>query len=350
MKKIFGFLVVGGLGLFIAGQSFGTEEGLVGYWSFDEGQGNIAYDTSGMGNDGTIYGAIYVDGKVGKALSFDGSDDYVDCGVPNVVNFGTSDFTIGCWVKLNSYNPLVPNNNPIVSRWARGGWVWDFRVGWNWGEKDYLYFFTPRNPNYGMKGSGSVSLFVWHHVAVKRESGNFYFYLDSVEQRGESDPANLTGSTPMWIGRFPGYPESLSFDGCIDEIRIYNRALTAEEIKAHYEAPTVVKATIDIDPDTLNLESKGKWITGYIELPSGYDVSNIDVSTIKLNNVVSVESKPTEVSDYDNDGIPDLMVKFDRSVVEKILPVGDKVIMTVSGQLTDGGRFEGSDTIRVIAK
>ncbi|MCK4529131.1 carboxypeptidase regulatory-like domain-containing protein [candidate division WOR-3 bacterium] len=107
---------------------------------------------------------------------------------------------------------------------------------------------------------------------------------------------------------------------------------------------------IDFDPDTLNLQSKGKWVTTYIELPEGYDVSAINVSTVMLNDQVQAEMKPTEIGDYDDDSIPDLMVKFDRSAIQEILEVGDEVVITVTGELINGTPFEGSDTIRVIEK
>lgn len=111
-----------------------------------------------------------------------------------------------------------------------------------------------------------------------------------------------------------------------------------------------IETTVDIDPDTFNLKSKVPWIICYIELPEGYNVGDIDVSTIVLNDVVPAESRPTEIGDYDSDGIADLMVKFDRSVVQEILDLGDEVEITVTGELTDGTPFEGSDTIRVIDK
>lgn len=111
----------------------------------------------------------------------------------------------------------------------------------------------------------------------------------------------------------------------------------------------MIPATIEIDPDTLNLKSEGKWITCYIELLGGLDANNIDVSTIMLNNTVPAD-KTTKIGDYNGDNIADLMVKFDRSDVQKILKVGDKVNITVSGKTYDGNQFEGSDTIRVIDK
>jgi parallel beta-helix repeat protein len=117
-------------------------------------------------------------------------------------------------------------------------------------------------------------------------------------------------------------------------------------------------ATMDIDPDTLNLKSKGKWITCYIEIPKGYDVSDIDRTTILLNGTIPVASfwvdKPLEsvVGDYDDDGIPDLMVKFSRTEVSeyihyvKGITYGD-VTLTITGELYDGSLFEGSDVIRI---
>jgi len=112
--------------------------------------------------------------------------------------------------------------------------------------------------------------------------------------------------------------------------------------------PPIIQATIDFDPDTLNLKSKGTVVTVYIELPTGYDVSQIDVSSIKLNGTVPALAKPTEIGDYDGDGILDLMVKFNCTAVQLILEVGESVEITIYGALIDGRLFEGKDTIKVI--
>jgi len=116
-----------------------------------------------------------------------------------------------------------------------------------------------------------------------------------------------------------------------------------------------IPATIDIDPDTLNLKSKGQWITCYIELPEGYDVNNIDIETILLmqnEGVITLvaESSPTEVGDYDKNGIPDLMVKFNRATLitylkEQNLTSG-QVTLKVIGQVSNK-IFEGTDTITI---
>lgn len=107
---------------------------------------------------------------------------------------------------------------------------------------------------------------------------------------------------------------------------------------------------MDFHPATLNLKSKGKWVTTYIELPEGYDASNINVCTMMLNDQVQAEVHSTEIGDYDNDDIADIMVKFDRPAVQEILEVGDEIEIAVTGELTDGTSFGGTDTIRVIEK
>jgi len=79
--------------------------------------------------------------------------------------------------------------------------------------------------------------------------------------------------------------------------------------------PPAITATVDIAPKSLNLKGKGRWITAHIKLPEGYNVSDIDVSTIMLNDTIPAEPRPVAIGDYDNDSVPDLMVKFDRSAV-----------------------------------
>jgi len=126
-----------------------------------------------------------------------------------------------------------------------------------------------------------------------------------------------------------------------------------------------ILAVIDINHDILNLKSNGEWLTAYIEL-QGYDVNDINVSTINLTNksgdiITSVGlSAPSTIWDYDSDGISDLMVKFNRTAV--IIYLGAEEVtedetgtdyyeeLTITGELTDGTPFEDSDTIRVVDK
>ncbi len=114
-------------------------------------------------------------------------------------------------------------------------------------------------------------------------------------------------------------------------------------------------AEVDIHPDTLNRKSKGKWVTAYIELPGGFNVEDIDTATLAVTAVdgdpvvepLKAELSPSSVGDYDSDGIPDLMVKFDRAGLIALVTPGNRTV-TISGKLTGGTDIEGSDTLRVI--
>jgi len=122
---------------------------------------------------------------------------------------------------------------------------------------------------------------------------------------------------------------------------------TVDSLPDTVNVTVMIPAVIDFDPDTLNLKSKGNYVTAYIELPPGYDATQIDVSSVSLNGTVPALTKPTDIDDYDSDGIPDLMVKFDRAEVASLLTPGDQVVITITGEVA-GIAFQGSDTIRVI--
>jgi len=114
----------------------------------------------------------------------------------------------------------------------------------------------------------------------------------------------------------------------------------------HVSTGSIV-ATINFDPDTLNLGSNGTWVTVYVELPAGYNVRNIGTATVKLNGVVAAETKPVGYGDEDRDGIADVMFKFRRSAVEALLIPGEHVVVQVTGKV-GSTLFEGVDIIRVI--
>lgn len=122
-------------------------------------------------------------------------------------------------------------------------------------------------------------------------------------------------------------------------------------------APPVVTATIDVDPDKLNLKSEGKWITAYIQLPEGHNPEDIDAATILLNETIQpvldpkydfVTDRSEYLVDHNEDGILERMAKFERAEVMSLLSDGEATL-TITGQV-GGIPFEGSDKIRVIDK
>jgi hypothetical protein len=104
-----------------------------------------------------------------------------------------------------------------------------------------------------------------------------------------------------------------------------------------------IPAEIEIDHDTLNLSSKGKWISCRMWLPEEYDVADVNTNSILLEGQIT----PAQV--WVNEEQQVVMVKFSRADVQEILEAGE-VELIISGEFVDGAKFEGVDTIRVIDK
>ncbi len=111
-----------------------------------------------------------------------------------------------------------------------------------------------------------------------------------------------------------------------------------------------VQAYVDIVPDWLSLDTKEDWINVYVELPAGLPVEDVEVSTLRLNDTVSPEKRQFFVGDYDDDGIPDMMLKFSRQKISQIVQSDNDFELTVTGRLKNGLRFEGSHSLKAIGK
>jgi len=188
--------------------------------------------------------------------------------------------------------------------------------------------------------------------AVSADASDAFSGVASVElyYRSSTDGASWTEWKPS--GTDDAAPYGWQFTAP-DGPAVYEFYSVATDMLGNVEGPpehadascgTSILATVDIDPDTLNLKSNGRWITAYIELPSGYDLASVNIGTIALENVVPAEPRPTEICDHD--GTSGLMVKFDRAAVQALVSVGD-VKLTVTGKW-HAVLFEGSDNIRVI--
>lgn len=322
--------------------------GEVSYWNFDEGSGNITYDSWGT-NDGIIYGPTWTTGIIGSALDFNGSGDFVE--IPDDPSLDLADaLTIKAWIK-----PVETTMDYVVVKEKYPGYP---QAGGTYSLDIYPGTVrTVLNPASGPTPTGptavgvtNITAGVWQHIAVTWDGSIVkVFYNGVVDGIGNFTGPILLSDANVAIGRYG----NVYFHGAIDEVEIYNVAIPDEDILANYEKGIKPVEDIDIDPDTLNLKSKGKWITTYIELKAGYDVNDIDVSTVAITDIngvplnIPAESHPTSVGDEDGDGIPDLMVKFDRSDVQDACSPGDATI-TISGELTGGTTFSGSDTITVI--
>ncbi len=228
------------------------EAGLVGLWNFDEGAGNTAYDTSGNNNNGTLNNmdnSDWINGRVGTALDFDGNNDYVGCGNDASLSFGTGNFALEVWMKTNTFIP-TGNFSGIISKFNRpshsGPWI-------QLDENEYIIFgWTDIIP---IQGDTKVNDGKWHHIVAQRTgTTSAELYLNGILHKSNvTAPSRSSDSSAnLDIGRL--IHESRYFDGHIDEVRLYNRALTSEEILQHnsryYNNPTFRSETITLPEGT----------------------------------------------------------------------------------------------------
>ncbi|MFX0000161.1 MAG: hypothetical protein ACFE9Q_00675 [Candidatus Hodarchaeota archaeon] len=113
----------------------------------------------------------------------------------------------------------------------------------------------------------------------------------------------------------------------------------------------VLEVTCDFDPNKLNLKSKGKYVTVYIEITKGYDVYEIIPEEILLNDFLHIESKPITIADNNLNSIPDLMVKFNRSRVINFLLEIEPIQfweVSITGKLIDGVGFKATTLVELL--
>jgi hypothetical protein len=203
--------------------------GLVGWWRFDEGTGTIAGDSSGYGNNGTIYGATWVPGKYGTALSFNGLNNYVD--VPaNSVLFPTNAITIEFWVNITSTNINATSFMGFVCRNTRTNGL---QVIKNWGD-GRVFFETPGVGN--LVSTIALTPGVWNQVVcVLVSSSSATIYINGQQQGTNGGWALPTTSMDYWFGRAAVGTTNPYLNGSLDEVHIYNRALSVSEVLQDYQ-------------------------------------------------------------------------------------------------------------------
>jgi hypothetical protein len=228
------------LALAVTGEVCAAEPGLVGWWNFDEGPGPTVADATGNGNAGTITGGVqWIAQETGGALEFDGSSGYVQIPFsPTVKVLNQGDFTLTAWFKADA----VPTENKEVFQQgdANGtGRTWLFIASSTGEIRTYLGNATT--------ASGvNVTAGTWFHAAVVvTEAG----VTDTIQVYVNGKPAGAAGQLGVENSEGPyfiGCHKNLTnfWDGLIDDVRLYNRALSADEIQAM--VPPKVKA---MDPD-----------------------------------------------------------------------------------------------------
>jgi len=197
---------------------------LVAYWSFDEGHGVIAHDSSCHGIDGTLNGdPQWKEGLpgLGTALDFDGEGDFVDCGNDPFFDL-TDQITVTAWIKIRT---VSEDWTSIVNK---GLTAWRLETLYDTGRMH----FAVTDEHY-VNSDAEIPDGEWHHVCGTYDGVDIRLYID-----GKQDPENPaayrgkigTNTNNLFIGRYSGSFSNGAWDGLIDEVRIYDYALSADEI------------------------------------------------------------------------------------------------------------------------
>jgi len=249
------------------------------------------------------------------------------------------------------------------------GITWDYGLPDYWGEyngswwvyNDLSYATPVSPPNYACNGYGAINP-GFNFTSQANFDGAYFMTADAVSNPSAVRFVGYVSGVPtyysewLFLSSTPTYLSAnfLGVDRVVVEMQGSGWFAMDDLSYAHEGMP--LPAITDINPETLNLRSRGNWITCRIKLPEGYDVSDIDRTTMLLNSSIPVDSfwvyklLKSVIGDHD-DGIPHLMVKFSRTAVsEFILSKGvmyGNVTLTITGELYDGTSFEGSDVIMV---
>jgi len=237
----------------------------IGWWKLDETSGTTAADSSASGNDGTLVdmsSSPWSTGIIDGALRFDGSNDRVDLGSFDVT--GGTGLTIAAWFKADDFGV---NDARIVSK-ATGT-----------SKNSHYWMLGTKNRHGGIKlrfslrtngstkelnaGSGDLSSHVWTHAAAVWNGTQMLIYKDAVlvGSTGKSGTLNTSPSVDVAIGNQPSDAGNKPFDGFIDDVRIYNRALNTEEIAALAQKFVTVATAYEYDthngqgPDITQIDS-----------------------------------------------------------------------------------------------
>lgn len=238
-----------------------------GYWKLDENSGTSAADSSGNGNTGTLFNSPpWTTGQYGSALTFSGTS-YVAVGAPaNLANLYGAGMTVMAWIKPISAG--ASSQGRIVDK-SNGGAGWSFKMNGatmvQFAASEFATTDAVRN------SSASIALNTWQHVAVtwtgSATATNIHIYVNGVLSDGTTTngagAARDDSASPLTIGNRP-VDLARAFDGQIDEVRVYNRALSAASITSVMGGPPAADTQVPTAPSNLKASATGPQAEIYV--------------------------------------------------------------------------------------
>jgi hypothetical protein len=205
-------------------------DGLVLHYTFDADEGERVTDMSDAGNNGKVHGATYTsEGKVGGAMSFNG--DHVAVTVGNPASLQLQDFTITAWIKRGDMNMVTAPNGISGNAMLFGYGIQGYALGMF--PSGSLFLTKTDVSNVG--SSVGIHDDAFHHVAVTKHGSKIVFYLDGAAfPAPDYDPGFEFNNDACVGGRSDNF--TCSFLGVIDEVAVFNRVLSDDEVKGIYDS------------------------------------------------------------------------------------------------------------------
>jgi len=227
VKKLFVLLI--GLSLLIGSYATADIDGLILYFPFDEGSGDTAIDASGTGNNGVITGATWSnDGKIDKALEFDGSS-FVEVPSSDSLEELVEEMTMAAWI-----NPLLTGSDwqGIITKGNDAAEHFELLVNVN-GHIHTAQMFTGGRGIADRPAPGSIVAGEWQHLAVTYSAADneWILYINgSVQDNSSAGNSGdlVPDGNPLVVG--DERPPNRLFQGLIDEVAVFNRAISADEV------------------------------------------------------------------------------------------------------------------------
>ena len=204
---------------------------VIGAWGFDETAGTTATDASGRGNTGTLDGPTRsTAGKFGGALSFDGVNDWVTVPDANVLDL-TTGMTLEAWVRLSAIGSLW---RTVMLKEQPNSLIYALYAGDGNGRAATDVFTSA---DLGLSGTAATPVDTWTHLASTYDGTTLRLYVNGVQAATRAVTGTIRASTGVLrIGGNSTWNDEW-FAGLIDEVRVYNRALSAAEIQADMVKP-----------------------------------------------------------------------------------------------------------------
>jgi len=192
------------------------DNGLVAYWRLDDGAGATAIDSAGT-NNGTVHGnPVWTAGRIGGALSLDGDGDYVSLSPVGALT--GNNVTVSMWINMSELGGAW---NPILTQSNLSG---DGYYLYTWGGEP-TFSVVSGGAAASASSSESIDWNEWHQLAGTNDGSNLRLYVDGVP-KGSGSSAGKTGVSDS---AYIGYSSSVYYCGVLDDVRIYNRALSEYE-------------------------------------------------------------------------------------------------------------------------